>query len=245
MKTSTGRARSTTSLLMGPILVLVVLCLVATSAATGGKKKLGGSVAVVEEVVTAAQKASGPAGPSSKSRKDGANETAPPRPGKFDQPAADLVEVVQSKHGATGRKLLALGDPCTVTLRNACRSRRTFNAAFGYYTYSGPDGASGWVSEGWWNIRYGRSLRFTGQQVLYVLTSTGLKPTLTSGKSVSFCVSVLPYTILMGDDDVYYNINEKTDTYYTSYTCSGAGGYFRGGFWPPAYCGVTLTYSAC
>lgn len=233
-------------------MALLATALLLASGASAGASDKGfkrtASVVEVVETVTATQKSAGSAKKSSGRADAAVSEGPPTRPDKIDQPVADAVSVAGANTSSTtGRKLLALGDRCAVTLKNACRSGKAFTAAFGYFTWNGVGGQSGWVSEGTWTIRYGRSLRFIGQQTLFFATNSGLRPTKTATRPATFCVASSPYTIFLGDvTDYYYKINDATNrvTQY-GYYCYQIGGYLRGGFYSPTYCGLTFTFSAC
>lgn len=243
---------SSRALVAGSALLLVTLLLSAHTAEAGLKKgtKAKGAKALsfsslVTEATSGIKKGPGPAAPK-KDRSDA--DAKPPKPVKLPQPSNDDTAVSgQSPNpAANGRKLLALGDSCTVYVKNVCRSKKSFQAAFGYYTFNGVNaGIEGWEAQGWYNIRYGRTLKFNGFQTLYVLTLNGLKPTRTVGKAATFCVSRRPFWILQGDDDYFYTYDDDLNIYDQFYTCSGAGGYYRSGFWAPARCGTTILYQNC
>lgn len=230
--------------------LLALLCFFVTGTAAD---KPSGAASLVEEKLSDLKKTGGPADPEAgkkKDRKDGGSKGRPPKPPKVTQIATsdDAASTSGTPGGrklasAGGRALRALGDPCSITIKNACRSKRAFQAAFAYYSY---DGASpGVVTEGWWTVRYGKSFRFSATQTLYVLTRNGLKPSSTVGSAQSFCVASLPFTILDGDDGYFYVYDDDTGDYLTLDSCSGAGGYYQYGFWAPKYCGITVVYSNC
>lgn len=242
-----GQKRTTSKVvtMVALAVVLALLCCFATGTAAS---KPGGSVSLVEEKLSNIKKTGGPAGAKLDSRKDGNSKERPPRPPKVEQTSSVAVAESGTPGGrklaaASGRELQALGDPCSVTIRNSCRSKKAFQVAFAYYSNEGA--SSGYASEGWWTVGFNKIFRFNGNQVLYVYTKTGLKPSSTTGSSASFCVASLPFTILDGDDGYFYVYDDDTGDYLTLDSCSAAGGYWQGGFWAPKYCGVQLTYINC
>lgn len=243
-----GKARAARAAIVAALaVVLALLCFSVTGAQAG---KLGGSGGLVEEKVTEVKKVDGPAGGRKSDRKDGGSKERPPKPPKVTQTSlADLVGLSGTTPGGrklaatAGRSLKALGDPCSITVRNRCKSRQTFRATFAYYSYDGP--SPGWVAEGDWAVRYGTSFKFNGNQVLYVRTTTNLRPTLTTGSAQSFCVASSPFTILDGDDGVIYDYDNAGITYDEYDYCYQAGGWYQGNFWAPRYCGITFTYTNC
>lgn len=245
-------------------IVLALLCFIRVNAAAGvlehphgralNSKAPGFTAELVNETTSALKTVSGLADPNSnKDRKDGGSKKRPPKPGKSEQvPGSDDAVAPGTLPGgrklhAAGRKLQAIGDPCSVYVKNACKSRSAFKAAFGYYTNDGVNSGflSGWEATGWYNIKYGRKLKFSAWQTLYVLTLNGLKPSRTTGSSASFCVATFPFQILDGDDGNFYAYDGASNTYDTYNSCYEAGGFYADDFWAPAYCGVTIVYSNC
>lgn len=161
------------------------------------------------------------------------------------------------KPGTTGRKLNQVWPKgslkqCSYTLINKCVTKDPMQAVFAYPV---PEG--GYTITGWYTIKYGQTKTFTGNVGLYVYTDTFQRPTLYIDDEGEFCVSTKPFTFradARGTTVKYYlpKCDKKgkcSGWNNAGSSCYSIPGYgdadYVDNFWPPLFCGMTVTYTLC